>query len=113
MDVRQKESDVMAVHSSTRPVRSVSVVAGSVVLALGILFTAAVAYAYALSLGDGIDPPAWARVIGLIWLPLGLGGVPVAYYLARDGENRRRGRLGALVGLVGLVAFVALVIAIG
>ena len=87
--------------------------AGSVALALGVLFTAAVAYAYVLSLSDTFNPPDWVRIVGMVWLPLGFGGVPIAYSLARTGEGRNRGRLGVLIGLVGLVAFVALLIAIG
>jgi hypothetical protein len=80
---------------------------------LGVLFTAAVAYAYVLSLSDALNPPDWVRVMGLVWLPIGFGGVPVANYLARTGEGRDRGQLGVLIGLVGLVAFVALFIALG
>jgi hypothetical protein len=102
----------MTTHS-TGTTRSGSAVAGSITLALGALFTAAVAYTYALSLSDTFNPPNWVRILGLAWLPLGFGGVPVAYYFARTGEGRRRGRLGVLIGLVGLAAFIGLVIAIG
>ena len=98
---------------STGATRSRSAVAGSVTLALEILFTAAVAYTYVLSLSDTFNPPNWDRIVGLVWLPIGLGGVPIAYSLARTGEGRQQGRLGVLIGLVGLAAFVALVIAIG
>jgi hypothetical protein len=112
MEAQKKETDVMTTHS-TGATRSGSVVVGSVTLALGILFTAAVAYTYVLSLSDTFNPPNWARVIGLVWLPIGFGGVPIAYYFARTGESRQRGRLGVLIGLVGLAAFVALVITIG
>lgn len=103
----------MATRTNPSARRSASAVAGSVTLALGMLFAAAVAYTYVLSLSDTFNPPNWVRVVGLVWLPIGLGGVPIAYYLARTGEGRRRGRLGALIALVGLAAFVALVIAIG
>ena len=103
----------MTTHARAGAKRIGSAVAGSVTLALGILFTAAVAYTYVLSLSDTFNPPNWVRILGLVWLPIGFGGVPIAYYLARTGEGRRRGRLGLLVGLIGLAAFVALVIAIG
>lgn len=66
-----------------------------------------------LSLSDTDNPPSWVRIIGLVWLPIGLGAIPIAYYLARTGEGRDRGRLGVLIGLVGLAALVALVIAVG
>ena len=46
-----------------------SVPAGTITLLLGILFTAAVAYTYALSLSDTFNPPNWVRVIGLVWWP--------------------------------------------
>ena len=80
---------------------------------LGILFTAAVAWTYLLSLSDVVNPPNWARILGLVWLPIGLVGVPVAYDLARRGSGRSRGRVGVAVALLGLVAFVGLVIAVG
>ena len=87
--------------------------AGTITLLLGILFTAAVAYTYVLSLSDTFNPPNWVRIIGLVWLPLGFGGVPLGYVIARTGEGRDRARLGVLIGFVGLVAFVALVVALG
>lgn len=87
--------------------------AGTTTLVLGVLFAAAVLFTYALSLSVSFNPPDWVRVVGLVWLPIGLGGVPIAYSLARTGEGRARGRLGVLVGVVALVAFIALVIALG
>lgn len=87
--------------------------AGSVTLALGVLFAAAVAFTYVLSLSDVVDPPTWLRAIGLVWLPVGLFGVPVGYAVVREGEGRDRGRVGVLVAVVGLLAFVGLVVAIG
>ena len=87
--------------------------AGTTTLVLGVLFAAAVLFTYVLSLSESFNPPDWLRVVGLVWLPIGLAGVPIAYYLARTGEGRARGRLGLLVGVVALVAFVALVIALG
>lgn len=90
-----------------------SVHAGTVTLVLGILFSAAVAFTYVLSLSDAVNPPNWIRAIGLVWLPIGLGGVPIGYAIAQKGEDRDRARHGVLVGLVGLVALVSLVIAIG
>jgi hypothetical protein len=86
--------------------------AGTVTLVLGVLFAAAVLFTYALSLIDILNPPDWVRVVGLMWLPIGFAGIPVAYYLART-EDRARSRLGLLIGLVALVAFAALVIALG
>jgi hypothetical protein len=104
----------MTTPASAGTQASKSTGAGSVTLALGILFTASVAYAYGFGLSDSFDPPRWLRVIGLRWLPIGFGGVPIGYdHYARMGGGRGRGRLGVLVGLVGLVAFVALVTALG
>lgn len=101
----------MATH--IRPSHRVLVDAGTVTLVLGILFTAAVAFTYVLSLSDAFNPPDWVRVVGLVWLPVGFGGVPIAYYVARTGDNRDRGRLGVAIGVVGLVAFVGLMVALG
>ena len=87
--------------------------AGTVTLVLGVLFSAAVAFTYVLSLSDVVEPPTWVRALGLVWLPIGLAGTPIAYAVARHGEGRNRARVGVLVALVGLVAFVALVVAVG
>lgn len=91
----------------------VSVRAGNLALAAGILALAAAALAYVLSLTGVVDPPNWARVVGLAWLPIGLLGAPIAYTAARTGPGRHRGRLGLAVALVALVAFVALQFAAG
>ncbi len=90
-----------------------SVRAGTVTLLLGLAFVAATAYTYLLSLGDAFNPPHWARVLGLVWLPIGFFGTPIAYAVARTGDGRQRGRVGVLIALVGLVAFVALEFAVG
>ncbi|MDT0183544.1 hypothetical protein Q9S36_25475 [Microbacterium sp. ARD31] len=80
---------------------------------LSTVFTLAVAYAYALSLGDGIGPPDWARVLGLVWLPVGLVGVPVGYYWSRGSARQGRAELGVVLALVAVLAFVVLVVALG
>ena len=87
--------------------------AGMVTLVLGVLFLAATAFTYVLSLSDFVNPPNWVRALGLVWLPIGLGGVPIAYSIARRGTGRTTGRVGVAIALLGLVAFVALVVAIG
>ena len=88
-------------------------VAGTVTLVLGTLFTLAVAYAYALSLEGGLDPPDWARVVGLVWLPVGLLGVPIGWNWSRGGAHEDRAEIGVVVALVGALAFVVLVVALG
>ncbi|GAB3025802.1 hypothetical protein GCM10011376_12040 [Nocardioides flavus (ex Wang et al. 2016)] len=88
-------------------------VAAPVTLALGVLFALAVAFAYVLSLADGVNPPDWVRVVGLVWLPLGMAGVPIGYYWSRGGAQRRLAEVGLALGVVGAVAFAALVIAVG
>ncbi len=87
--------------------------AGTVTLVLGTLFTLAVAYAYALSLGGGLDAPDWARVLGLVWLPVGIAGVPIGYFWSRGAAHQGRAELGLVVALVGALAFVVLVVALG
>ena len=86
---------------------------GTVTLGLGMLFLAATAWTYALSLSEALNPPTWARAVGLVWLPIGLVGVPIAYDRARHGNGRTRARVGVALAAAGLVAFVALVVAIG
>jgi hypothetical protein len=87
--------------------------AGTVTLVSALLFSAAVAYTYVLSLSETFNPPSWVRAAGLVWLPLGLAGTSLGYAIARTGEGRTLGRIGVLVALVGLAAFVGLVVALG
>ena len=92
---------------------STSARAGTITLVLGILFLAATVLTYVLSLSDLVNPPNWVRAAGLVWLPIGFFGAPIAYTLARKGPGRDRGRIGlAFVG-AGLLAFMALLFAIG
>jgi hypothetical protein len=100
-------------HHARRSVLRGAAVAGNVTLVLGVLFALAVAYAYALSLGDSVNPPDWARVVGLVWLPVGLAGVPVGYYWARGGPREPRAELGLVVALAAALAFVVLVVVLG
>jgi hypothetical protein len=88
-------------------------VAGTVTLVLGVLFTLAVVFTYVLSLADGVNPPDWVRVVGLVWLPVGLAGVPIGYYWSRDGDRKRLAEVGVALAVVGAVAFVGLVVALG
>lgn len=88
-------------------------VAGTITLVLGILFALAVGYAYVLSLAETVNPPDWARVVGLLWLPVGLAGVPVGYYWARGGPREPRAELGLVVALAAALAFVVLVVVWG
>lgn len=103
----------MAAHVGPHSRSNRSLRAGTLTLVLGILFSAAVALTYVLSLSDGFNPPNWVRAIGLVWLPIGFGGTPIAYAVARHGQGRDQARLGVLIALGGLVALVALVVAIG
>ena len=100
-------------HRARRSALPGAAVAGNITLVLGVLFALAVAYAYALSLGDSVNPPDWARVVGLVWLPVGLAGVPVGYYWARGGPREPRAELGLVVALAAALAFVVLVVVLG
>jgi hypothetical protein len=106
------------VEAMTAPVRghgqgSPSARAGTVTLVSALLFSAAVAYAYVLSLSATFNPPTWVRAVGLMWLPLGLAGTSLGYAIARTGEGRTLGRIGVLIAIAGLAAFVGLVVALG
>lgn len=87
--------------------------AGTITLVLGLLFAAAVAWTYALSLSESFDPPTWVRILGLVWLPIGFVGVPVGHLVARYGEGRLRSRIGLQLALMALAALVVLLFARG
>ena len=57
--------------------------AGTVTIVLGALALAATAFTYVLSLSDAFNPPDWVRAAGLVWLPIGFFGSPIAYTIAR------------------------------
>lgn len=87
--------------------------AGNLTLALGVLAVAATAFTYVLSLTDLVDPPNWVRAAGLVWLPLGFFGAPIAYAFARNGPGQHRALLGLGVAGVALAAFVVLLFIAG
>lgn len=87
--------------------------AGLATVVFAALFAAATAYTFALSLSESFNPPNWLRVLGLVWLPIGLAGAAVSYTVARTGPGRTAGRLGLLVLLLSVVAFVVLLFAKG
>ena len=100
--------DALSVDTKqTRP-DTASTRAGTITLILALLFLFATAFTYVLSLSEGVNPANWVRALGLVWLPIGFFGAPIAYSLARTGPGRHRGRIGLAVLLVGVVAFVVL-----
>lgn len=111
MEKRRRVEDMSTQTRS--PAATASVRAGTLTLTLAVLFAAATAYTYLLSLVDGFDPPDWLRLAGLIWLPIGVVGIPVSYALARNGPGQDRARTGLVVALVAAVAFVVLQFAAG
>lgn len=86
---------------------------GTLTLISAVLFAAAVAFTYVLSLSEPFNPPNWVRAVGLVWLPIGLAGVPIGYVVARIGDGRQRATVGVLIAVVALMAFVGLVVALG
>jgi hypothetical protein len=107
-----KEMVVMRDRSTFIVSDAFSLRAGEAALVLGALFLASTGFAYVLSLSDAVNPPDWVRVVGLVWLPLGLL-TPVAYALARVGPGRGRGRWGVGLAAVAVAAFVVLVVVAG
>jgi hypothetical protein len=91
-------------HRAQRSALPGAAVAGNVTLVLGVLFALAVPYAWALGRGDLIDPPSWARVAGLLWIPVGLVGAPVGYHRARGGPREGRAELGLVLTLAAALA---------
>lgn len=99
----------------TRPTQrsDASETAGTIALVLGILFVISTALVFLMSLTDVIDGPNWLRALMSAGMPLGLLGVPLAYFVARTGNGCNRGRVGlALVGIA-LVPFVVLLFVMG
>ena len=80
---------------------------------LGALALAATAFTYVLSLSDAFNPPDWVRAAGLVWLPIGFFGSPIAYTIARNGTGRARADLGLAIAGMALVAFVVLLFIAG
>lgn len=103
----------MSIDPGTASPDAVSDRAGTTTLVLGVLFLAATVFTYVLSLSDQVNPPNWVRALGLVWLPIGFFGTPIAYTFARTGEGRFRGRVGVAFALVGLLAFVVLLFVAG
>lgn len=87
--------------------------AGTLTLVLGVLALAATLFTYVLSLSDLVNPPHWVRVMGLVWLPIGFFGTPIAYTIARKGPGRHRAVVGLAIASVGLLSFVALLFIAG
>lgn len=87
--------------------------AGNLTVGLGVLALAATGFAYVLSLTDLIDPPNWIRIAGLVWLPGGLFGAPIAFVFTLRGPGRHRAVLGLGVAGVALAAFVVLLFVAG
>lgn len=69
---------------------------------LGALGLAALAWVWVVG-QPGIDPPHWARVAGMIWLPVGVIGAPLAGAVGLRGPART----WAVTGIVLAVLTVA------
>jgi len=100
-DIRPHVSDTVSHHAAT------------ITLVLGLLAAAATVFTYALSLSAGFNPPHWVRVAGLVWLPLGFVGAPIAYLLTRSGPGHGRALIGLAAAGLGLIAFVVLLVIAG
>lgn len=79
---------------------------------LGLVSLAALVWLWVLS-ATPLDPPNWVRILGLVWLPVGVVGALFTGIPALRGE----GRPGALVGLIAaavtVIAFVVLINVLG
>ena len=73
----------------------------------------ATVWLWLLSALPDFNPPNWIRIVGLIWLPVGIIGSLVGWMAARQGAGRSWGLVG--VGLTGLAitGFVAALVILG
>ncbi|GAA1929744.1 hypothetical protein [Nocardioides marmoribigeumensis] len=90
--------------------RPVAPDAGTLTLVLGALFVVATGFAYLVSLSADVNPPDWVRVVGLLGVPLGFFGTPVAFVAAR---HEARARAGLALFAAALVALVVLLVVAG
>lgn len=79
---------------------------------LGALGLAALAWVWAVS-QPGIDPPHWARVAGMIWLPVGVIGAPLLGAVGLRGSARAWAVTGIVMAAVPVAGLVALEITAG
>ena len=113
MDSSRQDSSEPSVRELSDRADVTSVRAGTAALVMGALFVAATAFAALLSLSESFNPPDWVRVAGLVWLPIGFFGTPIAFLVSRGGRGRTRGSVGLALAFAALVGFVVLLVVAG
>jgi hypothetical protein len=74
----------------------------------GAVALAAFLWLWALTLPD-VNPPNWIRILGVIWLPIGIGGAAVTGILGWRGAGRVRSVVGLSLAALAVIAFITLV----
>jgi hypothetical protein len=74
---------------------------------LGALGLAALAWVWVVS-QPGINPPHWARVAGMIWLPVGVIGAPLAGAAGLRGPARTWAVTGIVLAVLTVAGLIVL-----
>ncbi|SDB81191.1 hypothetical protein GA0111570_103230 [Raineyella antarctica] len=84
-------------------------------IVLGFLALAGVAWSALVTLNEGVDLPAWERVLGVALIPIALAfGLSVGIYAVRRREHGRgAGEIGLVLAALAIVALVLVVTVIG
>ncbi|MDC5696275.1 hypothetical protein OO014_03325 [Intrasporangium calvum] len=81
---------------------------GLVALVLGFAAVAALIWLWALTLPN-VNPPNWVRILGVLWLPVGVVGAGWAGLLGLRGPGRRWSVVGLSLAGLAVVGFVTLI----
>ena len=81
---------------------------GVLCVTFGALGAAAFLWLAALSLTD-FNPPDWIRILGVVWLPIGVAGSLITGVVGRHGPHRVAVTIGLALTALTLIGFVVLI----
>ena len=81
---------------------------GALCVAFGALGAAAFLWLAALTLTD-LNPPDWIRILGVIWLPIGMAGSLITGVMGRKGPHRVAVSIGLALTALTAIGFVVLI----
>lgn len=80
---------------------------GTLCAAFGAVAVAAFLWLLSLMLPD-FNPPNWIRILGVVWMPIGVAGALVTGYLGRNGPDRSRVVIGLSLAALTVIGFIVL-----